>query len=135
MTVDNNGPEIISRSSCFSFEIRIPGENRFHLERLRIAMGEKTVEAAASRAIKEFAESLGIKFSDEPIDFASLERFGLEASGNTVLLKRKQGLLVCWLPEALTPDWFEVIKKSTGFAKTSELVRAALNNAHARYVR
>lgn len=96
-------------------------------------MTEKSVEAAASRAIKEFAESLGIRFPSELIDFEALERLGLEASGNAVLLKRKQGLVICWLPDALTPDWYEVLKENTGFRTSSELIVAALNAAQAKY--
>ena len=126
---------IVRKYSCISLQVRLPEGTLYNLERLRIAMEEKNKEHAVARAFKEFAEKKGVTFSPEPVDYALLEEFGLEASGNTILLKRKLGLIICFLPEPNEKDFWAILKTATGKTNSGDIVAESLNEAHRIYVR
>jgi NAD-specific glutamate dehydrogenase len=121
--------------SQIRLSVRLPSENHYHLERLRLAMDVKTKDEAISRAFKEFAEQHGVEFSQTPVNYDLLESTGFEAPGNTALLARTQGTFVLWLPDPTAENWLQVLKENCGCTSITEVMLKALNAAQQKYVR
>lgn len=120
-------------ASALTLCVSLSSNQKYELEKIRIAMGAASHEDAIRRAYMEFVMACGLTFGSRD-DIEKLQAAGVLAPEGTRDMRHKPGSYLVLIPSPQQEGFASILKRRTRSQKFSEITVKALQRAHRRYV-